>query len=167
MACLGVLFSLDEKIVKKLKSFKTDEKRLEYLQEDIEEVYFEQYPDKIAELDKAWDSIHRCLTDGKLEWENGDYPLNHIILGGELIYHEEDYIMSLKNPNQVQDIADNIDLVTEEILRIGYNKIDSQDYGFELTVEDFQYTVDWFRDSINFWKQAAKDKRYVLFTADH
>lgn len=166
MACLGVLFSIDEKTVKKLKAFKTDEKRLEYLQEEIEEVFFEQYPEKVAELDKSWDAIHRCLTDGKLEWENGEYPLNHVILGGELLYHEEDYIMSLKTPNQVQDIANIIDKVTEELLKAGYNKIDTTDYGFELTEADFIYTLDWFKDSIDFWKQAAKEKRYVLFTAD-
>lgn len=71
---LGVLFSLDESEVEKLKSFETDEERLVYLQEEIEENYFEDYPQRVAELDKAWDALHRSLTDGKLEYTNGTFP---------------------------------------------------------------------------------------------
>lgn len=68
MSCLGVLFSLDKESVDKLKSFESDEERLDHLQMEIEEEYFNKYPDKLCELDKAWDAIHRTLTDGKLEW---------------------------------------------------------------------------------------------------
>jgi len=53
MSCLGVLFSLDEKEVEKLKSYDADSERLEYLQHGIEEIYFEKFPDRIAELDKS------------------------------------------------------------------------------------------------------------------
>jgi hypothetical protein len=166
MACLGVLFSLDEKEVKKLKSFKSDEDRLEYLQEEIEETFFEKYPDKVAELDKSWDALHRSLTDGKLEWENGTFPLNHVILAGELLYSEDDYIMSLKTPEQVSQIAEAVEKVTEDDLRKGYNRIDVKDYGFELSVEDFEYMWQWFNSSKEFWKKASQEKRYVLFTAD-
>ena len=80
MSCLGVLFSLDKKTVDRLKSFSDDEERLDFLQGDIEEIYFDQNPEWVCELDKAWDAIHRTLTDGKLEWTNGTYPLNTAVL---------------------------------------------------------------------------------------
>lgn len=166
MACLGVLFSLDEKTVSKLKSFKSDEDRLEFLQEDIEETIMENEPERFAEFDKSWDALHRSLTDGKFEWENGTFPLNHVILGGQQIYHEDDYIMSLKTPEQVKQIAEAIVTISEEDLRKGYNRIDSNDYGFDLTDEDFEYTWTWFQDSLDFWKKAASENRFVLFTAD-
>jgi hypothetical protein len=166
MAFLGVLFSLDEKTVLKLKSFESDGDRLNYLQEEIEEDLMSNHPDKFAELDKSWDALHRSLTDGKLEWSNGTFPLNHVVLAGELLYHEDDYIMSLKTPEQVLKIANAIGAITEENLREGYNKIDSQAYGFELTDEDFEYTWTWFQESLEFWKKAATEKRYVLFTVD-
>jgi len=166
MSCLGVLFSLDKEAVGKLKSFESDEERLDYLQMEIEEEYFNKYPDKLCELDKAWDAIHRTLTDGKLEWTNGDYPLNHVILGGEILYFQQDYIMTLKTPDQVKDIFKNFDLVTKDIFRNRYFEIDKNLYGVDTTDEDFDYTWTWFSQSRNFWKQASEENRYVLFTAD-
>ncbi len=166
MACLGVLFSLDEKTVSKLKAFKSDEDRLEYLQEDIEENIMGNEPERFAEFDKSWDALHRSLTDGKFEWTNGTFPLNHVILGGQQIYHEHDYIMSLKTPEQVKQIAEAIVRISEEDLRNGYYNIDSKDYGFDLTYEDFEYTWTWFQGSLEFWKKAALENRFVLFTAD-
>ncbi len=168
MGCLGVLFSLDEKTVLKLKSFNTDEERLEYLQEEIEETMWENEPERLAELDKSWDGLHRSLTDGKFDWDNGTFPLNHVILGGELIYHEEDYIMSLKTPELVIKIADSVAKITKDDLRNGYNQIESddEDYGAFLSEEDFEYTWYWFEKSKEFWKKAAFENRFVLFTVD-
>ncbi|MDR3060243.1 MAG: YfbM family protein, partial [Prevotella sp.] len=127
MSCLGVLFSLSEKEVEKLKSYKSDTKRLEYLQEDIEEVYFEKFPERVAELDKSWDGLHRSLTDGKYDFNNGKFPLNHVILGGESLYKKDDYIMSLKTSEKVAEIAKAIEPITEEDLRNGYNQIPLDD----------------------------------------
>jgi Domain of unknown function (DUF1877) len=166
MSCLGVLFSLDEQEVNKLKSFNSDEDRLEYLQEEIEEIYFDKFPDRMAELDKSWDAIHRSLTDGKLEYKNGSFPLNHVIMGGEIIYFEEDYIMSVKTPEQVKQIAAEIDKIGEQFLKTGYYKIDANDYGFPLAEDDFEYTWSWLDGSKEFWKLAAAENRFVLFTAD-
>lgn len=168
MSCLGVLFSLDEKEVMKLKSYKSDAKRLKYLQEYIEETYFEKYPERVAELDKSWDGLHRSLTDGKYDYNNGAFPLNHVVLGGELLYKKDDYIISLKTPREVVDIAKAVETVSEEDLRNGYDQISSDDgdYAEFLSEEDFQYTWDWFSRSKEFWKLAAKENRYVLFTAD-
>jgi len=166
MACLGVLFSLDEKTVSKLKAFESEEDRLAFLQEDIEETIMENEPERFAEFDKSWDALHRSLTDGKFEWTNGAFPLNHVVLGGEQLYHEDDYIMSLKTPEQVENIAAAIVNISKEDLRKGYDKIDSDDYGFDLTNEDFEYTWRWFQRSLEFWQKAATEKRFVLFTVD-
>lgn len=83
MSCLGVLFSLDEKTVSKLKSFNSDGERLEFLQEDVEETIMTNQPDRFAELDKSWDGLHRSLTDGKFDWQNGIYPLSHVVMGAK------------------------------------------------------------------------------------
>lgn len=166
MSCLGVHFSLDEQTVNKLRSYKRESARLNYLQEKIEEEYFDIYPNWVYESDKAWDAIHRTLTDGNLAWENGNYPTNHIILGGELLYTKPDYIMSLKTPTQVEDVAQAINGITEDLFRIAYFKIDPEDYGFPLDEEDFNYTWDNFDAMRPFWIRAATEKRYILFSAD-
>ena len=49
--------------------------------------------DSRCELDKSWDAIHRCLTDGTLK--PGQPPLSLAILGGQRLDDGRDFIMSL------------------------------------------------------------------------
>ena len=165
MSCLGVHFALSENEVSGLRSQPDDASRLEQLQEEIEQTYFEDHPELLAENDKAWDAIHRTLTDGKLAWDNGKYPLNHVIMGGEPLYSEDDYIISLKTPKQVQDIAAALPSVTESDFRKRYFAIDKS-YGSPLSEEDFGYTWENFQSVRELFLRAASENRYVLFTAD-
>jgi hypothetical protein len=166
MGCLGVHFAFDETTIHKIKALPSEEARLEYLQEELEEDWFEKHPEWIAQTDKAWDAIHRSLTDGELGWENGEYPLNHVVLGGELLYTGDDYIMSLKTPNHVSDIAAALKGITENGFRESYFRLDPDSYGFPLTEEDYGYTWSWFEELREFYFRAATGTRYVLFTAD-
>ena len=165
MSCLGVHFALSEKEVSELRSQPDDASRLECLQEEIEETYFEKNRELIADTDKAWDAIHRTLTDGKLAWDNGKYPLNHVIMGGESLYLEDDYIMSLKTPKQVQEIASALPSITEDEFRRRYFAVDKS-YDYPLSEEDLGYTWENFQCVRKLFLRAATEKRYVLFTAD-
>ncbi|MHB0961506.1 MAG: YfbM family protein [Pirellulaceae bacterium] len=165
MGCLGVHFALDEDDVDALKSQPSDSARLDYLQEQIEERYFGDCRDWLAESDKAWDAIHRTLTDGTIGWGNGAFPLSHVILGGERIYELDDYIMTLKTPWEVKEIANSLSDVSEDQFREGYFRIDPDDYGFPVNQEDLEYTWSWFQDVHDLYDRAAKANRYVLFTA--
>ena len=166
MACLGVHFALSGDDVVALLSKSSDEERLTFLQEEIEERYFEEPAAYIAQSDKAWDAMHRALGGGLLSYDDGEYPLNHAVLGGEPLYGEDDYIMSLKTPAQVKDVAAAIADISNEQFRDRYNAIDSREYGFELTDEDFQYTWEWFQSVRSLYQTAASEGRHVLFTAD-
>jgi hypothetical protein len=149
-----------------LRSFTDEQARLDHLQEVIEETYFGDHPDLKAESDKAWDAMHRTLTDGQLTWDGGEYPLSHVVLAGELLYTDADYIMSLKTPQQVRDIAAALPTVTEADFRRRYFALDAKSYGFPLTEEDFRYTWNWFQGVRDLYSRAAKEGRFVLFTAD-
>lgn len=164
MGCLGVHFALTEDDVSSLRAIPDEEDRLSYLQEDIEERYLGT--DYAAESDKSWDAMHRALSDGQLSWDGGNYPLNHVVLAGELLYSESDYIMTLKTPVQVRDVAAALSAMTATQLRAGYDAIDRQSYGYDLTDEDFEYTWNWFQSVREFYLRAATEGRYVLFTAD-
>jgi hypothetical protein len=166
MGCLGLHLALDATTVQKLKSFPSEEERLDYLQEELEEEYFGSRKEWLAETDKAWDAIHRTLTDGELAWDNGAYPLNHAILGGELLYTSDDYIMSLKTPAEVLDIAAALRPLSEEDFRKAYFHIDPGSYGFPVSEEDFKYTWSWFQSLRDFYYRTAEAGLYVLFTAD-
>jgi hypothetical protein len=166
MGCLGVHLAISADDVKQLKSIADEQERLDHLKEEIEESYFEESPQFVAESDKAWDAMHRSLSDGKLSWHGGAYPLNHAVLGGELLYTDSDYIMSLKTPEQVREVAVALASIDEPQFRDRYFAIDSVDYGFDLSEEDFGYTWEWFQNVRELFSKAAAEGRYVLFTAD-
>jgi hypothetical protein len=56
-----------------------------------------------AEIDKAWDAIHRALTDGTLE--PGAFPLGRAILGGRQLHRGDDYIVALVTKLEVPAVA--------------------------------------------------------------
>jgi hypothetical protein len=142
-----------------------DQKRLQFIQEQIEEEYFKHQREWLAETDKAWDWIHRVLTDGELDWNNGTYPLNHVVMGGESLNSESDYIISLKTPKQVADAATELCKITEAKFRERFFELDAFEieHSYE---EDFEYTWQWFQSLREFWLRAALEGRYVLFTVD-
>ena len=166
MSCLGVHFALTEEDVAALRSFSDEQDRLSHLQGDIEERYMSEPKDYAAESDKSWDAMHRTLSDGKLTWDGGAFPLNHTVLGGEILYTDNDYIMSLKSPQQVMSVAAALATLTEAEFKRRYEQIDTVSYDSELTEEDFQYTWEWFQDVRKIYQRAAAEQRYVLFTAD-
>lgn len=166
MSCLGVHFALTEKDVATLQAFEDEQDRLLHLEEVLEERYLVEPKTYAAESDKAWDAMHRALSDGQLTWEGGTFPLNHTVLAGKLLYTDDDYIMSLKTPEQVTAIAAALESLTEAEFRRRYDQIDSQSYDGELDDEDFAYTWEWFQNVRELYSRAAAEHRYVLFTAD-
>jgi hypothetical protein len=166
MSCLGVHFALTEEAVSKLKEFDSDDKRLECVQEEIEEKYFSELPELKAESDKAWDAMHRLLSDEELSYTSGPDPLRLVVLGGDALYFKDDYIMSLKTPDQVKSVATAIDSFPKEKFKRLYSSMDERKYGFPKSKDDFEYTWELFLAVSSLYKKAAIENRYVLFTAD-
>jgi hypothetical protein len=102
MGSRGVLFAIDDERANRPQEARGDDDSVMAVIEEIEETWDGS---NLAETDKAWDAIHRALTDGALEWDNGSYPLNHAILGGLGLMEGDDYIAILKTPDQVRDVA--------------------------------------------------------------
>ena len=86
MSCLGVHFALTEKQLQLLTEASGDEELRAVIEGIEEEEWDESYT---QETDKAWDAIHRCLSDGSLNPGAGSYPLNRTILGGSHLYQGE------------------------------------------------------------------------------
>jgi hypothetical protein len=79
MACRGVFFALSSAEKGHLLALDSDEKRMDYIKEEIEEAWDEAH---LLQTDKAWDAIHRCLTDGTLTVRRSANPLGKLIVGG-------------------------------------------------------------------------------------
>ena len=168
MSCLGVLFAVDELTVERIRNMKMSE-RPGYISEELEELYFEEYPERTCELDKAWDAMHRALTDGTLCFDCTGFPLGLAVLGGEILYFDgaeyDDYIITAKSPEQVRSVYEGLAALSEKDLKKGYDKIDPEEYE-DKGREDYEYTLEYLQDSLPFWRFAAERGLWVLFTAD-
>jgi len=160
MSCLGVHFALTADEVAQLRALDGDDARLDYVQGTIEEGYFSMDDKSLhAESDKAWDAMHRALA-------SSGAPLDRAILGGELLYDGDDYVMSLKTPDEVRAIAAALAGLTDDDFRARYRAIDEEAYGFPLTDDDCAYTLEWLENVRALYARAAADGRWVLFTVD-
>jgi len=163
MSSRGVHFAVTPAQARQLLAAKSDRKVME-LVEEMEEAWEEPF---VVETDKAWDAIHRCLTDGSLLYVSGEYPLNHCVCGGRQLFRGRDYTVSFVSAAQVKDVAAALARITRAWMRKRYDLIDPEDYDeVEMGDEDFGYTWENFLDVRRFYKRAAAAGRAVIFTVD-
>lgn len=162
MGCLGVHFALTPDEEKRLRAAKGDASVMAI----VEEIESRWEKDHLAQSDKAWDAMHRCFSDGTLNPAGGSPPLPWAVLGGTWLHEGDDYIACLLSPGQVQEISKSMTPLTEVWLRERYFKLDADDYGMDLSEEDFQYTWEYVQCVRSFFEKAARDGRASLFTAD-
>jgi hypothetical protein len=163
MSARGVHFALSRTQVRALLAAKSDRKLISLIEqiEDSWEIPF------LAESDKAWDAIHRCLTDGSLLYISGEYPLNHCICGGRQLHRGRGYTVSFVTVRQVKDVAAALGKITKGWMRKRYDQIDPEEYNeVEMGDDDFSYSWGNFLDVRRFYKKAAQAGRAVIFTVD-
>lgn len=125
-----------------------------------------------AETDKAWDAIHRCLSewsptvnDGALD-RQGSPPLNLCVLGGRKIMDsEERYIIRLLEPLQVVELSVALEPITKDWMRERYFKHCNGAWP-EFGEDDFEYTWGWFEHLRAFFARTVSTSRAVIFSVD-
>lgn len=161
MTARGVHFAIDDDTAAQLLAARDDDAVMEVIEQIEEEGDFDA-----CATDKAWDAIHRSLTDGELTYVGGNYPLRAAILGGRQLYREDDYLVSYLTPAQAADVAAALGEVDEALLHKGYSQIEPEDYEGSLGTEDFGYTWQNFVDLRAFFQRAAAAAAHVIFTVD-
>ncbi|HLY72724.1 MAG TPA: YfbM family protein [Planctomycetota bacterium] len=162
MSCLGVLFALSEEDARRLLAAGDNDAVMTII-EEIEETWDEKW---LVQTDKAWDALHRCLSNGTIYYDEGEYPLNRAVLGGKHLYDGDDYVVAYVAPNEVKDVAAALAPLTEKDLRSRYDAIDADDYDGDHGEEDFKATWGHFLSVREFYKKAAAEGRSVVFTVD-
>ena len=160
MSARGVHFAVTPAQEKRLLAAKSGRKLME-LADEIEEAWERPF---VCETDKAWDAIHRCLTDGSLLYVSGEYPLNHCICGGRQLFRGRDHTVSYVSAPQVKDVASALAKITKGRMRKRYDQLDPEEYDeVEIGDEDFAYTWANFLDVRRFYNKAAEVGRAVIF----
>jgi hypothetical protein len=122
-------------------------------------------PDHLCELDKAWDALHRCFTDGGLFFENGEFPLSHAVLGGEpLCADYEDYIVCLVTAEQVPEVAAALAPLDARWIADRFAALAFEDYQGTGDADDIAYTQAFLPGLQEFYRTAARNGRAVVFT---
>ena len=166
MSCLGSLVALTAEQRAKLEALPNGEERYFYVDSVKEEAgeEFWQY------LDKSWDALHRCLAQGtpgseQLDTEWGTYPLNLAIIGGKEMSDDDNYIVSLIEPEQLPDIAAALKDITEEQFAALYWRHCEGAFP-EYGEEDLEFSMEYFEEMRDFFARVAPTGRAVVFTAD-
>lgn len=162
MACRGVHFAIEPTEAERLTKADADE-RLSIIQDEIEQRWDEEWT---YETDKAWEAVHRTLTNGQLSLENGEYPLKLCILGGKALYSGANYIVSLVTPEEAGDVGRALANISAEDFRQRYFKIDPAIYGRNVDEGDFACTWEYFSGLSDFFQRASANRRFVIFTVD-
>lgn len=130
----------------------------------VDEVEEEWDEDNLAECDKAWDALHRLLTDGALEYGNGPEPFCHCVLSPNQLHEGDDYIVSLVAPEKVKEVARALAEITQASFDERYRTVVPKDYALEYGDEDREYTWESFQDVRDLYEKAANRDRFMLFT---
>lgn len=132
--------------------------------EHIEEDLWSESPEIGFETDKAWDGIHRCLTDGTLA--PGEGPLSKFILGGKSIHEGDDYIICVVSPEEAGTAAVAAREIDEADFRERYSRLSQEQTEWEPSDEDFEYTWGWFENLPKFFADAAAQGRWIVVSID-
>jgi hypothetical protein len=162
MGCLGVLFAISAPTAQALLDAASDDEVLEIV-ESLEEDWIEEH---LCELDKAWEAMHRALSDGSLDFERGDFPLNRAVLGGRQLYAGDDYLIALVTAAEVPEVARALAVIDEAALRDRYDRVVPHDYAPEYGADDLAYTWSYLQQVRDFYAGAARDGRAVVFSVD-
>lgn len=157
----GVLFALNAEDDEKIAEAESDEDVMavvERLEGEWDRTWAE-------DLGPTWDPLHRCLSDGTLAEDGGDYPLSFAVFGGEPVYDGDDYLVRYVDTEEVVDVADALDSVDEQWLRERYGSLDSVDHQGFLSGSDLVATVAALANLKSFYQRAAEAGRAVIFTA--
>jgi hypothetical protein len=123
-----------------------------------------------VEMDKAWEPIHRCLTDdtdgGDLDFEASPYPLALCILGDQQLLKEGHRTAALLTPEQVADVAAALAKITEHWLRARFFALPDNQF-HEIDEDNFGWTWAYFQDLPPLFVRALALGRAVLCTISH
>lgn len=126
-----------------------------YIQEDL-----------VLECQSDWDPIHRALTDGTLDYDGGEFPLNHCVLGGKRLYQGSDFEAIFIRTDIVPFVAEAIHKMKRAEFRDRYFAIDAEDYGRAPSEEELDRVWPLFRQIVALFEFAADELAPMLFTAE-
>ncbi len=121
--------------------------------------------DNAAESDDTWGVMHRCLTDGQLGRGNGEFPLNHAVMGPRQLHAGDECVISLVLPEEVVEVAHALELATAVWMTARYDHYVPADHP-DRGPGDLAYLLTNLDDVRDLYRKAAVRGRAVVFTVE-
>jgi hypothetical protein len=163
MASRGVHFAITSDQVAAFLTADGDEAVLA-LRAQIEAAWDEE---NLAESDKAWELLHRCLTNGTLEYGGGEYPLSHCILGPRQLLEEDGDIICLVQTDEVPDVANALGAISADAFSQRFAELMPKARAPDDASADEQDAWSHLQKVRALFEKAAARRRAVLFTVEH
>lgn len=157
MTMRGLHLAIDDAAARRLLAADGDE-AVASLLEEFEETAAEAHS---FASDKAWDAIHRSMVGGSWD-EEGQPPLS-LVVGGRLLTRTTAFV-ALIEPQQVAEVAVALASADEQWLRARYFANEFPGYRQGQSEADFDYTWSCFDGLPEFFRRAAAERRWVVFS---
>lgn len=165
MVSRGYHIALSREHAKRLFGQKDDENLRKFLDELIADPGMKK-GGRLFDSGTHWDAIHRCLTEGELDANAGEFPLSHAVLGGKQLHQGGDYAAALVRPDMTNFVADAIGEVEEENLRKSFFALPASYTGPK---DEKAFMAVWLclLNLKDFYDAAAENLEAVVFTAKY
>lgn len=165
MACRGYFLAIDEPTSARLLAANGNDRRVIEVIKELDMTDATDATDECG-VDKAWDGIHRCLTEGELGSEDGTYPLNAVVLGGLHLHQGGSYVVSYNTPAEVREVAAALATLDLAPFLARYWALDPDDYGALIDEDGLDYLTSYLGKITAFYQRAAQASWASVFVAD-
>ncbi len=160
----GYHVALGREHAKQLFSLKDDDALRNFVQglKDSKEM---RTSGRLVDTKTHWAALHCCLTDGELDPAGGEFPLNHVILGGKALHKGDDYTAIVVRPDMTPFIAEALGDIKQIDFRA---KFDTLRKDVPEATRNKEYVEVWrtLQELRVLFEDAAANREAVLFTAE-
>ena len=150
--------ALSREDAKQLFGCRDEESLREWIQQFVESdtVWKEQ---RVVRHVGHWRTLHQCLSDGSLDPDGGEFPLNHVFLGGRKMVNSDSTLVAMIRPDMVPIIADAMASHSREQLQHAFQEL-VEPVGESAEFEEICNTFDAAQE---FFARAAKQQYAAVF----
>jgi len=159
----GYHIALTREHAKRLFAMKDDENLRKFLDELRADREMKK-GGRVLDLGTCWDPIHRCLTDGELDPNGGEFPLNTVVLGGKQLHRGDDYTAVLIRPDMTTFIDTALRDIDEEWFRQKFENLPAS-YAAPRGTKPFIEVWLQIQNLRAFFEAASENLEAVVFTA--
>ncbi len=121
---------------------------------------------RLLDVGGAWDALHRIATDGELDPGGGDFPGNHVVLGGKQLHHGTDFSTILIRPDIVAFVSETLNELKQAEVREKFQNLPAS---YSKPRGDKEFVELWLAITQlrTFFDAAAENLEAVVFTVKY